>query len=139
MIGVPSEAFVGEGAIKELPHGSMPRESFVSNDYIDRDIDRTTAIDASGAGAQSEGNATATEKQIVQANANARLDFERGVVLQWYLKGVTKYSTLEQRFLPVTRAAQIVGPQRAQIWDIWRKQVPSALAFTAMPDSALRV
>ncbi len=139
MIGVPAEAFLGEGSIKELPHGSMPRESFTSNDYIDADIARTTAIDASGAGVQSTSESTATEKQIIQANANARLDFERGVVLQWYLKGVTKFSTLLQRYLPLEHAAQIVGPQRAQVWDVWRHQVPSALAFTAMPDSALRV
>ena len=138
MIGVPSDAFVGEGAIKELPHGSMPRESFTSNDYIDADIARTTAIDATGAGVQSQTNQTATEAQIQQGNANARLDFERGVVLQWYVKGVTKFSTLLQRYLPVQDAAKIVGG-RAQAWDAWRRTVPSNLAFTAMPDSALRV
>ena len=139
MIAVPGEAFVGEGAIKELPHGSMPRESFTSNDYIDADIARTTAIDASGAGVQSQTNQTATEAQIQQGNANARLDFERGIVLQWYVKGVTKYSTLLQRYLPVQDAAKVIGPARAQTWDVWRKTVASSLAFTAMPDSALRV
>ena len=138
MIGVPAEAFAGEGVIKELPHGSMPRESFTSNDYIDNDIARTTAIDASGAGVQSTGSTTATEQQIIAANANARLDFERGVVLQWYVKGVTKFSTLLQRYLPVQDAAKIVGPDRAAAWDAWRKAVPSSLAFTALPDSALR-
>lgn len=140
MIGLPAEAFVGEGAIKELPHGSMPRESFTSNDYIDNDIARTTAIDAAGAGVQSaNGDQTATEAQIQQGNANARLDFERGRVLQWYVRGCTKFSTLIQRYLPAYQAVQIVGPQRAQVWEAWRKTVPSALAFTAMPDSALRV
>jgi hypothetical protein len=139
MIGVPSDAFVGEGAIKELPHGSMPRESFTSNDYIDADIARTTAIDASGAGVQSTGSQTATEAQIQQGNANARLDFERGVVLQWYCQGVTKFSTLLQRYLSVEDAAKMIGPQAAQAWDVWRHSVASSLAFTAMPDSALRV
>jgi len=139
LIGVPGEAFVGEGAIKELPHGSMARESFTSNDYIDADIARTTAIDANGAGVQSAGSQTATEAQIQQGNANARLDFERGVVLQWYCAGVTKFSTLLQRYLPVQDAATIVGTARAQSWDVWRKTAASSLAFTAMPDSALRV
>jgi len=139
MVELPGEAFPIENNFVELPHGSMPRESFTSNDYIDNDIARTTAIDASGAGVQSQSNSTATEQQIVAANANARLDFERGVVLQWYTKGVTKFSTLLQRYLPVAQAAQIVGPQRAQVWDAWRKAVPSSLAFTALPDSALRV
>jgi hypothetical protein len=138
MIGVPGDVFVTDG-IKELPHGSMPRESFTSNDYIDNDIARTTAIDAAGSGVQSAVNQTATEAQIQQGNANARLDFERGVVLQWYTRGVTKYSTLIQRYLPTARAAQIVGPAKAQMWELWKMQVPSSLAFTAMPDSALRV
>ena len=138
MIGVPAEAFQTD-AIKELPHGSMPRESFTSNDYIDQDISRTTAIDASGAGVQSSKAVTATETNIVQANANARLDFERGRVLDWFIKGVTKFSTLEQRYYPVEKAAQLVGPQAAQAWDEWRKRTPATLAFTAMPDSALRV
>jgi hypothetical protein len=139
MVGVPPEAFLGEGAIKELPQGSMPRENFTGQQAIDDDIARTTAIDASGAGVQSTTNQTATEAQIQQGNANARLDFERGVVLQWYCKGVTKFSTLIQRYLPVEQAAAIIGPNLAQVWDSWRKTVPSALAFTAMPDSALRV
>jgi hypothetical protein len=52
---------------------------------------------------------------------------------------VTKFATLLQKYLTVEQAAQIVGPERAQIWDVWRKQVASSLAFTAMPDSALRV
>lgn len=139
MIGVPPEAFHGEGAIKELPHGSMPRESFASNDYIDADISRTTAIDANAAGVQSTQDQTATEAQIQAGNANARLDFERGRVLDWYVRGVTKFSTLLQRYLSVEDAAAIVGPDRAAFWDQWRTTVPAALAFTAMPDSALRV
>jgi hypothetical protein len=139
MIGIPEDAYVGEGSIKELPQGSMPRESFAIADYIDADIARTWALDAGQQGVQSAQAQTATAEQIQQANANARLDFERGLVLQWYLKGVTKYSTLVQRYYPVQLAAKIVGPQRASIWDAWRKTVASALAFTAMPDSALRV
>lgn len=138
-IGLPGDAYAGEGPFKELPHGSMPRESFTSNDYIDNDIARTTAIDAAGAGVQSTTNSTATEQQIIAANANARLDFERGRVLDWYLKGVNKCSTLIQRYLSVEKAAAIVGQQAAQLWDQWRRKVPGSLAFTAMPDSALRV
>jgi hypothetical protein len=136
---VPGDAFVGDGAIKPLEGGSMPRESFQSNDYIDNDMARTTAIDASQSGVQSDKSSTATEQQIVASNANARMDKERATILKRYIKGVTKYSTLLQRYLPVTKAAAIVGPQRAQAWDVWRKTANSALAFTAMPDSALRV
>ena len=138
MIGVPAEAFAGEGAIKEMPHGTFPRENFQFNDYLDNDLARTHSIDATQSGVQSPESKTATETQLQQSNANARLDLERGVVLDWYVKGVTKFSTLLQRYLSVEQAAAIVGPKPAQQWDAWRRTVPAALAFTAQPDSALR-
>jgi hypothetical protein len=138
MIGVPEEAFVGDGAIKELPHGSYPRENFSFVDYLDNDLARTHAIDAEQSGAGNTGEKSATESQIQQNNVNARLGRERNRVLQWYLKGVTKYSAVLQRLMPVEDAAKIVGPQKAQEWDSWRKQIPASLAFTAMPDSSQR-
>lgn len=137
-IGVPGDAFVGDGGIKELPHGTYPRENFQFNDYLDNDMARTHGIDADQSGAQQPGDQTATEASIKQNNVNARGGFERGVVLDWYLAAVTKYSTLMQRFLPVQEAATIVGPQKAQEWDGWRHTVPASLAFTALPDSTLR-
>lgn len=140
VIVVPGEAFHGEGAIKELPQGSMPRENFSIQEVIDNDIARSWALDAGQQGVQSASTQTATAEQIQQANANARLDWERGIVLSWYCKGVTKLSTYLLRYLTVEQAAALVGPQRAMIWDAWRKTgINSAVAFTAMPDSALRV
>ncbi len=137
-IGLPGDAFVGEGAIKELPHGTYPRENFQFNDYLDNDLARTHALDSNQQGVKDEGGTTATEAQIQQSNVNARLGLERGVVLDAYIRGVTKYSTLIQRYLPAQEAAAIVGPTKAQEWDGWRKHIPTRLAFTAMPDSALR-
>jgi hypothetical protein len=81
IITVPDEAFIGDGQIKPLDGGSMPRESFQSNDYIDNDIARTLGIDASGAGVNSEQGSTATRDQIVAANANARMDKERASLI----------------------------------------------------------
>lgn len=141
MIGLPGDCFSGGEitGIAELPHGSYPRENFQFNDYLDNDLARTHAIDAEQSGADtSGGDQTATEASIKQNNVNARLGLERGVVLDWYIKGVTKYSTLIQRYLPVQDAAAIVGPDQAQAWDSWRASIPASLAFTALPDSALR-
>lgn len=138
MVGVPPEAFHGEGAIKELPHGTFPRENFSFNDYVDNDLARTHALDSNQAGVQAKGDQTATEASILQNNVNARMGLERGVVLDWYIRGVTKYSTLVQRFLSLKDATAIVGQEAAQVWDQWRHTVPAALAFTAMPDAALQ-
>lgn len=139
IINVPDEAFHGETAFKALDSGTMPRENLTIADYIDSDLERTVSLDAAGSGAQSDRSSTATEQQIVAANQNARMDKERATILKRYIKGVTKFSTLLQRYLPVQQAVEIVGPQRAQAWEAWRKTANSALAFTAMPDSALRV
>lgn len=137
-IGLPGEAFAGEGAIKELPHGSYPRENFAVNDYLDNDLARTHALDSEQQGAGSSGDKTATEAQIQQSNVNARLGFERNLVLKWYTRAVTKYSALIQRYLSLEDAAKIIGPQAAQEWDGWRKAVPASLAFSALADSSLR-
>ena len=115
MIGVPGEAFVGEGAIKELPHGTYPRENFQFNDFIDNDLARTHAIDANQSGAASAREQSATESAIKQNNVNARLSRERNKFLAWYLSGATKYSQIMQRLLPVEDAAQIVGQQAAHL------------------------
>jgi hypothetical protein len=139
MIALPDEAFPLDQNLVELPQGSMPRENILGQQSIDDDIARTLGVDAAGAGVNSQNSQTATETQVIQANANARLDKERGILLKRYIKGVNKFSTLKQRYTSVEKAAQIVGPQLAQIWDVWRKTVPATLAFTAMPDSALRV
>lgn len=138
LIGIPGEAFTGEGPFKQIERSPYPRENFQTNDYIDNDIARTWALDSNQQGVQSGEGQTATEAQLTQGNANSRQGVDRGFVLDWYIKGVTKYSSLTQRFLPVMDAAKIVGQDKAQAWDGWRKQVPAALAFTAMPDGALQ-
>lgn len=138
MIGVPGDAYVGEGAIKELPHGTYPRENFSFNDYLDNDLARTHGLDANQQGVSAQGDQTATEAQLQQGNANARLGLERGIVLDWYIRGVTKYAAIVRRLLPVEDAAAILGQQKAAEWDSWRHTIPAALAFTAMPNSTLR-
>lgn len=138
MIGVPGEAFVGDGAIKELPRGTYPRDNLELNDRLDNDLARSWALDENQIGVAAGGDGTATEAQITQGNANARAGFERGNILDAYCKGVTKYSTLIQRFLTVQQAATIVGQEKAAAWDSWRKIIPAALAFTALPDATLR-
>lgn len=139
MIPVPKTAFMGEGPFKEIARANFPRENFTSNDYVDNDIARTHAIDATQSGAQDAGTVkTATEIQMQQGNANARLDKERNRVLSFYLRGVTKFSTLLQRYLRVEQAAEIVGPEAAQQWAMWAKAIPTRVAFTLEPDSSLR-
>jgi hypothetical protein len=138
-IGVPTEAFAGNPPVIEIAKATYPRENLAFEEKQDSDIARTHAMDANQGGVKTDEARTATELQLIQVNTNTRLDKERSRVLAWYVKGVTKFSTLVQRFVTVEQAAQIVGPQRAQVWKQAMEQVPAALAFTALPDSALRV
>jgi hypothetical protein len=138
LVGIPGDAFSGDGPIKPVQRSAYPRINLEFQDRLDNDLSRTHAIDADQSGADSSGDQTATEASIKQNNVNARLGLERGVVLDWYIRGVTKYSTLIQRYLPVQDAAAIVGQEAAAAWDSWRKVIPASLAFTALPDSALR-
>lgn len=141
MIGLPSEVFTGsgpEGPFRPFVHGAFPRENFEFNNILDNDLARTHALDSNQQGVVDQGGTTATEAQIQQSNVNARLGLERGNVLDWYVRGVTKFSTLLQRYETVQSLAKIVGQQAAESVFSWYKTVPSSLAFTAEPDSALR-
>jgi hypothetical protein len=140
MIGLPSEAFNSpNGPIKQLPQGTYPPENFAFADRLDNDLARTFAIDATSSGTTGpSGDLSATEANLRQANANVRLGWEQGAVADWYIQGVTKFSTLIQRYLSAEDAQAIVGEQMGFQWDGWRKAVPTRLAFVMMPDSALR-
>lgn len=138
LVVVPGEAFAGEGPIKPIQHGTYPRDNFQIMEILDNDLARTHAIDAEQSGAGQTGDQSATESQIKQNNVNARLGLERGVFLDWYIAGATKFSCILQRLLPVADAAAIVGPDAARAWDGWRHTVPASLAFTLVPDSSLR-
>lgn len=139
-IKIPSEAWNATAGdpIKEIAKATYPRENFTFEEKQDADIARTHAMDANQSGVQAETQRTATELQLVQTNANVRLDAERQRIIRQYVRGVTKFSALLQRFLTVEKAAEIVGPEKAQAWAQTMKQIPAALAFTCAPDSALR-
>lgn len=137
-VGLPSTAFAGEN-IKELARSAYPRENFAFEEKQDADIARSHALDANQAGTTNATSRTATELQLVQVNANARLEKERAALVEWYCAGVTKFSTLLQRFTTEREAAKIVGPEAASAWAQVMPAIPAALAFTARPDSAVRV
>jgi len=138
-IGVPTEAFAGNPPIIEIAKATYPRENMAFEEKQDNDISRTHAMDSNQGGVRTDDTRTATELQLIQVNSNVRLDAERAAVLEWFIKGVTKFSTLVQRFVTVEQAAQIVGPQKAQMWSQVMSMVPAPLAFSALPDSAIRV
>lgn len=131
----------GIGAIMAVvTQGTSPRQTFVANDYITRDIEKTLAIDASGAGASDGQNESATKSTIVDRNRSVRLNHEQRQVLRWYLKLVDKFSALVCRYMTPQLAVPYIGQQAAQIWGMWdKKATDGRMAFTARADSQIKL
>lgn len=142
LIGVEG-GYLAQGAnsiIAPVSPGSQGRETYLANDYITRDIEKTLAIDATGAGVQESDNETATKTNLVDRNRSVRLDAERRQVLRWYLKLVYKVSAMACRYLNQQDVTRYIGQAQAQAWAQWdKKAVDGRVAFKAKPDSQIRL
>ncbi len=142
LIGVEGGALnSGVGSIfAAVGPASNSRQTYVQEDYITRDIEKTLAVDSAGAGVADDQNETATKTAEVARNRNVRLDHERRQVLRWYLALVDKFSAMVCRYLSPDLAATYLGPQAAQLWASWDKRtVTGRVAFSAKPDSQIRL
>ncbi len=136
---VPTEAMLNlDQALKAIESTPIPADNYRTFAGISNDLAQTFGIDEEASGIGSSGDSTATEKNIQQANRNVRSGKEQGFVADWFIRGVTKFSTLIQRYMTVDQAAEIVGRDQAIAWDQWRKLIPTRLAFHIAPDSSLR-
>lgn len=131
----------GVGSIMaQVSQGTSPRQTYIQNDYIEKDLQKTSGMDASGVGVTDDQTESATKTAEVAKARNVRLDNERRRVLQWYLKGVAKFSALVCRYMTPDLVTKYLGPDQAQLWAQWPKeQVDFRMAFTAKPDSQIRL
>ena len=120
--------------------GTAPRQTYLANDYITRDIEKSLGIDATGAGVTDHADESATKTAEVARSRNVRLDAERRRVLAWYLKGVAKFSALVCRYMTPQLSVPYLGEEGAAAWAQWDKQaVDGRLGFSAKPDSQIRL
>jgi len=147
LIPLPDDAFVGglQGSFQLLTQGSSPRQTYLANDYITKDIAKTSGIDAAGAGVNDgDGEESATKTNEIAKARNVRLDAERKRILRQYLKGVDKVAALALRFCSdPMRVAELIGPQDAQAYLQWRdimlQMGDVRPKFTAKPDSQIKL
>lgn len=124
----------------QVVQGTSPRQTYIANDYITGDIQKTLGLNANQAAQTEKADTSATEIAIIDRQANVRIDAERRRVLQWYLKGVAKYSALVCRFMTPALAVPYVGEQSAQVWGSWNKKVlDGRMVFNAKPDSQIHL
>jgi ribosomal protein L12E/L44/L45/RPP1/RPP2 len=129
-----------EKVMVQVTQGSQTRGSYAANDYIQRDLEKTLGIDATGAGVKDTASSTATEISVIDKQRNVRMDSERRRVLAWYLKGVEKFSSLVARFMTPQLAVPYIGEQPAQAWAQWdRKTWDGRFVFGAKPDSQIKL
>lgn len=129
----------GAEVIGEISTARYPRENYTANDYCDRDIGKAWAMGSNQQGTETDTSRTATELSIIQGNTNVRLDYERGKVLEWYVKGAEKFAALIQLFADETQYVSVLGSKAKglQPWD--KTKIAGRYVFSAKPDSAIRV
>jgi hypothetical protein len=147
-------ASVGEGApvqqgalmngieklIAELPKLEKAMADIDGQRAIDRDIAETLAIGANQAGAENDKVISAQEVAVMDRSANARMDAERSVLVEYLLDGVRVYDTLLQRFADEDDYVEIVGRDGAKRLAVWNKQIIAGkYAYDIKPESQLRV
>jgi hypothetical protein len=142
LIGVEGGALAAgiTSIMAEVTKGNAPRQAYIANDYIQRDIDKTLAIGPNQAGVNDENEGSATQTAIVDRTAQARQAHEQRQVLRWYLKLVDKLSALVCRYLTPPMVQVYIGPEAAQRWAQWDwRAAESRLVFSAKPDSQIRL
>lgn len=126
--------------IQEVARASYPREDFTFDSIINRDIDEAWGMGANQQGLESSESKTATEQALVERNANARMDKERQLVLQWFAKGVGKFAALLQLFDDREELVEVLGAQSEKTLQQWdRQKVQGRWAFEIRPDAGQRI
>jgi hypothetical protein len=118
----------------------LSQETYVGQDIIERDIDRTLALGPNQSGAQNQSRRTATEVATMQSSVDTRLAGEQAAVVKFFCAGVRKLDALVQRFSDRKQTTQILGEDGQQLWLSWNKeQIAGRFAYTIKPDSQIHV
>lgn len=146
--GVGEGAPVTQGAlmngidklIAELPKLEKAMADVAGERNIDRDISETLALSANQAGTENDKVISATEVEVMQSSAAARLDAERDALIEYLLDGVRVYDTLLQRYATEDDFVEIVGQDGTKRLMKWNRQVIAGkYAYDIRPESQLRV
>jgi hypothetical protein len=112
----PDSLMAGKDTImQQVAQLGSGREHYLGLDVFQSARERILGISANTVGAEDEGDKTATEISAVTRNTEARFEQERQRVIEWYLAGVQKLSSLVVRYGD-RLAVEVLGPQRGAQW-----------------------
>lgn len=118
----------------------LSQETYMGQDVIERDIDRTLALGPNQAGSPNQTRRTATEISTMQASVDTRLAGEQQMVVAFFCAGVRKLDALIQRFSDRPQTTQILGDDGTKTWMTWNKeQISGRFAYSIRPDSQVHV
>jgi hypothetical protein len=118
----------------------LSQETYMGQDVIERDIDRTLALGPNQAGSPNQTRRTATEISTMQNSVDTRLAGEQQMVVAFFCAGVRKLDALVQRFSDRPQVTQIIGDDGAKQWVTWNKElIAGRFAYSIRPDSQIHV
>lgn len=129
-----------DALIWELPHLETAQSDNVAREHNRQAITETLGLGANQAGAYNNTRKSATESAIVAESVSARLQGERQELLDWFVSGVTKFATLQSRFMTDDGIVQIVGRDGLRkVAAFNRAHLAPRFAFNAYADSQLTI
>lgn len=130
----------GNQMMGQIATATFPRENFTFDEVIKQDIDTMWGFSDNQRGQATNQRKTATELDLMQQNANVRMDAERAEVLKFFVRATEKLAALIQLFATDTDYVALEGPQGDQALQAWDKTtIAGRFAFSARPDSTIRV
>jgi hypothetical protein len=130
----------GDRAIGEIARANYPRENFEFDRIANQDLNESWSMGPNQLAAPTSGETTAAEANIMQGNANTRLDYDRAKVLRYFVDGAEGIGSLMQLFHDREDYIEVVGPDGASRIEQWdRDRIKGDYIFEAKPDSAQRV
>jgi hypothetical protein len=130
----------GDAALGEVARANYPRENFDFQRIIEQDLTEAWALGSNQLAGSAPGDQSATEANLMQTNANVRLDYERNKVLRWFLEGAELLGDLIQMFADEPDYIEVVGPDRAAAMQQWDKDIIAGeFVFQAKTNSQLRL
>lgn len=130
----------GNQMMGQIATATFPRENFSFDEVIKQDVDMMWGFSDNQRGQATSQRKTATELDLMQQNANVRMDAERAEVLKFFVGAAEKLASLIQLFATDADYVALEGPQGDQQLQQWDKTtIAGRFAFTARPDSTIRV
>lgn len=117
--------FMGGDASATWPitKGDMKRESFVFNDYQQRDLDRIFGIGQNQQSVTEQGSKTATELQLIQGASQSRLQSEQARMIDWFTtRVVPKFAAVLQLFADQQEYVALVGQDAERLRQLTPEQ-----------------